>query len=98
MVINVKDLVTGCDTNAQGDVVRIAIQEALTSFNEIELSFSGFAGATTSFVNSAFLDLLDTMSFDEIKQRIRVTRSSRQINSLIKDSLTHAAEKMYHAA
>lgn len=98
MVINVKDLVTGCDTNAQGDVVRVAIQEALISLNEIELSFSGFTGATTSFVNSAFLDLLDTMSFDEIKQRIRVTRSSCQINSLIKDSLTHAVEKMHHAA
>jgi hypothetical protein len=38
------------------------------------------------------------MSFEDMKNRIHISYSSRQINSLIKDSLTHIAAKTSQAA
>jgi hypothetical protein len=36
--------------------------------------------ATPSFVNASFVALLDDSSFEEIKRRIKVVKSTRQIN------------------
>lgn len=91
MVITVKSLVPACDTNAQGDAVRVAIVRALQDSKTVDVSFAGFSAATTSFVNSAFVDLLDTMSINDIKTRIRIVHSSRQINDMIRSRLTREA-------
>jgi hypothetical protein len=52
------------------------------------VSFGGVHSATSSFVNSAFVPLLDDISLDDLKRRVRVVRSSRQINDMIKTRLT----------
>ncbi len=93
MVITVRAIVPACDTNLQGDAVRDAITRALSSGGDIEVSFAGITSATTSFVNSAFVDLLNALSFDEIKRRIRVVHSTRQINDMIKNRLSHEAQR-----
>ena len=98
MVIVVKNLVAGCNTNAEGECIHAEILKALAISNKVEISFSQLSAATTSFVNSAFVELLDVMSFEDIKNRIHISHSSRQINSLIKDSLTHLAAKTSQAA
>lgn len=91
MVITVKSLVLACDTNAQGDALRAAVLRALETSGTVDVSFAGLTAATTSFVNSAFVDLLDLMSLDDIKMRIRIVHSSRQINDMIRSRLTREA-------
>lgn len=93
MVITVRAIVPACDTNQHGDAVRDAIERALTSGGTVEISFAGITSATTSFVNSAFVDLLGALSFDEIKRRIRVVHSTRQINDMIRTRLSHEAQR-----
>lgn len=98
MVIRVKRLVDACDTNSRGEVVRAAIVSALAVNGIVVLSFSGLSNATSSFVNSAFVDLLETMPFDEIKQRVRVIDASRQIIDMIKLRMTFEAGRVAVAA
>lgn len=93
MVIAVRGLVPACDTNQHGDAVRAAILRALSASDSVEVSFAGLTAATSSFVNSAFVDLLDAMSLDDIKRRIRITHSSRQINDMIRTRLTQEGNR-----
>jgi hypothetical protein len=48
-----------------------------------------------SFVNTSFLKLLEDWTLDELKRRIRVVNSTRQINDMIKSRLERAS--MAHA-
>lgn len=97
MVIMVRDLMPACDTNQQGDILRAAILRVLAQDTVVEVSFAGLTAATSSFVNSAFVDLLDKLSFDEIKRRVRITHSTQQIGDMIRTRLTREAERMVAA-
>lgn len=93
MVIHVADFVPACDNVQQGDVLRVAILRALIDTAAVSVSFAGLTSATSSFVNAAFVDLLHDMSFDDIKERVRITNSTRQINDMIRTRLTREAER-----
>jgi hypothetical protein len=93
MVIHVADFVPACDNVQQGDVLRVAILRALINTAAVSVSFAGLTSATSSFVNAAFVDLLHDMSFDDIKERVRITNSTRQINDMIRTRLTREAER-----
>jgi STAS-like domain of unknown function (DUF4325) len=84
MVIQVRSLVTFVITEADGAAVFIALSNVLTHSENAIASFAGIKTASTSFVNMAFARLLDLMSFEDIKRRVRVIDSTRQINHLIK--------------
>ena len=92
MVIKVRDIVPACDTNAHGDALRDAILRALKTSAVVDISFAGVTAATTSFVSSAFVDLLQVMSLSDIKARIRIGNSSRQINDMIRMRLAREAQ------
>ncbi|MED2005353.1 DUF4325 domain-containing protein [Brevibacillus laterosporus] len=48
------------------------------------MSFSGVDGVPSSFVNSAFIQLLEDFTFEEIRQNLRFINSTKQINQMIK--------------
>ena len=83
MAILISAHVPACDTNSQGDVIRKVILEALDTNEIIELDFQGIPNVTSSFVNSAFIELLPIVDIAAIKSRIRITRVNRQIGSMI---------------
>lgn len=87
MVIRILDLVTSCDTNDQGDVVRQAIQDHLKSSDVVSLDFFGVTNVTSSFVNSSLVSLLPDFDFKTLKTRIRIQRVNRQIGNMIKDRM-----------
>jgi STAS-like domain of unknown function (DUF4325) len=91
MVIQVNTLIAAAITEADGAAVYSELSKTLECQDVITLSFSGLKTASTSFVNTAFVPLLDVMSFDEIKQRLRIIESTRQINHIIKWRLEAAA-------
>lgn len=87
MVIRVLSLTGAADTQQQGAAVYDRLVDALKTQPTVLVSFDGIDIATSSFVNMAFVRLLDHMSLQDIKQRVRVVQSTRQINSMIKRRL-----------
>lgn len=98
MVVRVKDHVSACDTNAQGDHIRAAILGLLQTAGTAEVSFAGVSNATSSFVNSAFVQLLEVYSFDDIKRRVRIVDAHRQIGTLIRSRMDFESGRMKMAA
>jgi hypothetical protein len=91
MVIQVNTLIATAITETDGDTVFAQLNRELECQDVVTLSFFGLKTASTSFVNTAFVPLLDLMSFGEIKRRLRIVESTRQINHVIKWRLEAAA-------
>jgi hypothetical protein len=91
MVIIVRDLVPGADTADQGIELFPHIRDALKAEQQIVVSFKGIQTATSSFVKTAFVVLLRYMSFDDLKSRLKIVDSTRQINQMIKTRLEREA-------
>jgi STAS-like domain of unknown function (DUF4325) len=91
MVVRIRDITDSADTADQGAAVLTALSKALASNEgQIVVSFDGIETATSSFVNSAFLPLLENYALHELKARVRVMDSTRQINDMIKTVLNRA--------
>jgi hypothetical protein len=91
MVIHIKDIVPAADTQDQGAAVYVAVKRVLISVPVLTISFAGLDTATSSFVNTSFVRLLDDLPLAEIKRRVRVINSTRQINDMIRTRLERAA-------
>jgi hypothetical protein len=91
MVVIVRDFVPGADTADQGIELFPHIRDALKAEQQIIVSFMGIQTATSSFVKTAFVVLLRYMSFDDLKSRLRIVDSTRQINQMIKTRLEREA-------
>jgi STAS-like domain of unknown function (DUF4325) len=91
MVIRVVDMVVGADTSDQGAAVFARLQAALATDSTVTVSFDGLKTATSSFVNASFVPLLERFDFREIKQRLRIVDSTRQINDMIRTRLEREA-------
>jgi hypothetical protein len=83
------------DTAEQGAAVYLVLQAALSQPGSIDVDFQGITTATSSFTNHAFVQLLTKWDLDEIKRRLRVVNSTRQINEMIKSRLEREGK---HAA
>jgi hypothetical protein len=83
MVIMVKDLVSGCHTNQDGEIIFKQIAPLIFKGREVTLSFKGITSVSSSFINCAFIPLLDRVSFDQVKNYLSIIDSNRTINELI---------------
>jgi len=95
VTIRIFDAAGGADTSAQGDLAYAKLIAGLRSPQDVEVSFDGVKTATSSFVNTSFVKLLEDWPLDELKRRMRVVHSTRQINDMIKSRLERA--RMAHA-
>ncbi|UGY16824.1 STAS-like domain-containing protein [Bradyrhizobium septentrionale] len=76
------------DTAEQGSRLYDALCNALARRDVIvELDFQSITTATSSFANLAFVQLLTRWPLAELKHRLRVVNSTRQINEMIKSRL-----------
>jgi len=57
------------------------------------VSFAGVDVVPSSFVNGAFVELLDDYSFDELKRKLRIVDSNVAINNVIKRCLEFSAKR-----
>lgn len=90
-MINVKSIVKFCDTADDGQRVFSAIKTALDTKSSVTISFRGCPSTSSSFVNVAFVQLLNDMSFDDIKKRIKLIDCTSQIGNMIKTRLAKEA-------
>ena len=50
----------------------------------VSISFNGIDSVTSSFVNSALIELLEYHSFDYIKSNMTFKNTNREVNMIIK--------------
>lgn len=98
MVISVQTIARSADTTEQGTILLTAVVNALAASSCVVVSFAGVSNATSSFANAAFAPLLDRFDLAEIKNRLRVVESNRQINDMIKHCLDRYAFRQFAAA
>ncbi|MDU0200180.1 STAS-like domain-containing protein [Paenibacillus sp. MAH-36] len=83
MVIMIRDHVSGCNTNQEGEVIYNLIAPKIEHGQTVTISFKGITSVSTSFLNTAIAPLLEVVSFDSIKRQLKVVESTRFINSMI---------------
>jgi STAS-like domain of unknown function (DUF4325) len=91
MVIRLRSIVRGANTFDEGVRAFDALQNALKKPGKVVVSFDGIQTATSSFVNASFVGLLDQFSYADLKSRVRVVDSTRQINEMIKTRMERTA-------
>lgn len=84
MVIRVLDIVERCYSDMDGQKVYRAIFDCISKNEPVTISFDGVDVVPSSFVNSAFIPLLDDFSFETVKDNLSFIDSSPQINEMIK--------------
>jgi hypothetical protein len=83
--ISVFDLVGRGYSNDDGYVIQQQIKKEFSSNKKVVVSFLNIDGVTSSFVNTAFIELLNDYNFAYIKQNLSFIDSKKQINGMIKD-------------
>lgn len=84
MVITALDHVPHCYSREDGAAVFKLLWENLQTCGTVTLSMSGVSDVPSSFVNAALVPLLDTMSFEQFKQKVFIIHANRQINDMIR--------------
>lgn len=91
--IKIFDYVDSTSSNKEGEIIFDLVKKALENNQKVTVSFAGIYALNTSFVNSAFIELLEHFSFNEIKNNVNFIDSTKQINMIIskrfKDSLVN---------
>lgn len=96
--LRIKDLVDQVYSNADGMIVYNELKEQFGSSNQVTVSFDEIGALNSSFVNSAFIELLKDYDFKYIKNNLRFVDSTKQINDMIKSRFAFEINKakQYH--
>jgi hypothetical protein len=93
MVIVVREHVPQCYTWEDGAVIGRIIHNLFSLGEQATVSFRGVDNVPSSFVNGAFVTLLDDFDFEFIKRHLSVIESNRSINQMIRRRLQFEAER-----
>ncbi|AVR33460.1 STAS-like domain-containing protein [Bacillus cereus] len=84
VTINVLNHVERCYSNDDGYTILNLIKTAFENNEKVTISFEGVTSATSSFINSALIELLGSYDFDYIRSNLHFINTTKQINSIIK--------------
>ena len=84
MVIRILDHVERCSTYADGNTIFELIAPLIEAGKDVTLSFEGIDAVPSSFINASVVRLVEKVPLLEIKKRLKVIDSTRQINELIR--------------
>lgn len=85
MVIRVLNIVEHCYSDADGEKVYKVIVNYIKRQEPVVVSFEGVDVVPSSFVNAAFITLLDNFSFETIKKLLSFVNTTSQTNEMIKN-------------
>lgn len=91
--LKISDHLNHCYSNDDGELILGKLNKYFQDEEVVTVSFEGIEGVTSSFVNTAFVELLDNYTFDFIKSHLKIANSTRQINSMIKERLSFESKK-----
>lgn len=96
MVIAALDHVPQCYTSADGLVIAGLLRRCLRS-GHVKLSLAGVDDVPSSFVNSAIVSLLNEFSAEDLRRKLSIVDSNRQINEMIRRCMNSAAKAPEYA-
>jgi hypothetical protein len=82
--IRILDLVDTATSYEDGETVYQKLLEEIRAGHEVTVSFEGIGSVPSAFINAAFVKLLETHSFDEVRSLLKIKNSTRHINELVK--------------
>lgn len=86
VTLSIKELISDfANNNVSGQILFNNIKDHLDEQESVLVSFEGISELSSSFVNSAFVELLSFYDFEYIKSNLKFTHSTKQINNLIKN-------------
>jgi hypothetical protein len=98
-LISVIDVAGRGDTADQGVVLHKALVTSLRdSSGPVSIDFHGLTTITSSFANLAFVQLLTEWRLSELKKRLKIVNSTRQINEMVKSRLEREGDGYAAAA
>jgi phosphatidylserine/phosphatidylglycerophosphate/cardiolipin synthase-like enzyme len=84
MVIRALDIVAQCYSNADGQKIYEAVYDYVARGEEVTVSFDGVDAVPSSFVNTAFIALLEHFPFQRIRETLSFSKTTPQINEMIR--------------
>jgi hypothetical protein len=84
MVIVALDHVPQCYTYEDGSVIARLIRHAFAQGDDVQVSFRGVENVPSSFVNGAFVSLLEDYDFNFIRTHLSVVDSNTAINEMVR--------------
>jgi len=96
-LINVLDIVDQCSSPENGEILHRVLKERLFAGERVALSFQGVSSVSTSFINTALIELLEEFDFEVIKSKLSFTDTNRIINETIKRRFTFEVQRMKRA-
>lgn len=93
MVIEVLNHVERCYSNDDGTVIFNIIKNALGNGEHVTVSFKGVNSITSSFTNSAFIELIKSYDITFVKKNLTFINSNRSINMMIRDRFDFFSNK-----
>lgn len=94
MVINVLDHVERCYSNQDGKVILDLLTTKLSNGESVVLSFKGVNSLTSSFTNTALIELLRQFSMSYIKENLRFIDTNRHINEMIRNRFSFESNRL----
>lgn len=82
-LVKILKYVDQCYSNEDGHVIYQEINNQLSDGKNVTISFDDVDVVTSSFVNSALIELLENYTFEFIKTNVKFTNTSKQINNII---------------
>jgi len=83
-LLRIIDHVNQCYSNGDGETIQNLLLKHFKDGEKVVISFQEIDSASSSFINSAFIELLERHDFDFIKSHLGFTDTSKSINDTIK--------------
>ncbi|KIL72505.1 STAS-like domain-containing protein [Bacillus badius] len=93
VIIKVIDQIGRCYSNTDGMMLKQLLLPELQQNKSVTVDFTDIGGTTSSFVNTAFIELLDHFDFAFIKAHLKFINSNSQINNMIKSRFLSEVER-----
>lgn len=84
--LRLKAIVKKHVTHEDGNIVFTKINKELAKGNKVIINMTSVPGLNTSFVNSAFVQLLNCYPYETVKRQLHFINTNKQINNIIKNS------------
>lgn len=84
MVIRILDHVRSASNYEDGDVIFKLILDPIRRGERVILSFSGISSVPSAFINASVIRLMEFVSFQQIRNLLAISDSTKQINDLIR--------------
>lgn len=91
MVIRILDHVRTASSYDDGNVIFDLIVNDIREGRPVHVSFEGVTSVPSAFVNAAFVRLLESMPFSHVQKSLRIEKSTKQINDLVRTRFAFVA-------